>query len=57
VEDHENCVSRTEELVEDEKPSQSSLVDTKVNVRTLLAMFWVCHLWWAYTWPTQRERT
>jgi hypothetical protein len=33
--------------VEDEKPPQSSLVDTKVNVRLLLAMSWVCHfiLW------------
>ena len=33
--------------MEDAKPPQSSLVDTKVNVRILLAMFWVCHfiLW------------
>lgn len=47
MEDLEHCVSRTEEVVEDEKVPRSSLVDTKVNVRVLLAIFWICHfiLW------------
>jgi hypothetical protein len=40
-------VSRTEEVVDDVKVPQPSLVDAKVNVRILLAMFWICHfiLW------------
>jgi hypothetical protein len=40
-------VSRTEEVVDDAKVPQPSLVDAKVNVRILLAMLWICHfiLW------------
>ncbi len=47
MENHEHCLSWTEEVVDNEKVPQSRLVDTKVNVRILLAIFWICHfiLW------------
>ena len=36
-----------EEIVESIEPADSSLVNPKVNIRMLLAVFWICHfiLW------------
>jgi hypothetical protein len=36
-----------EEIVESNEPADSGLVDPKVNIRMLLAVFWICHfiLW------------
>jgi predicted signal transduction protein with EAL and GGDEF domain len=36
-----------EEIVESNEPADSDLVDPKVNIRMLLAVFWICHfiLW------------